>query len=142
MCAAHVERAQAIAGEAGVGEPPAQQCERVRCGRALLEVVEVLDENDAPAGAEHARRLLHRGRWAFGPGQYAVDHHGVEAAYVIQGASVRAPGKPAQTLATGATARNLRDVPHAGFTVEGPDSLKLFTVHVVDQGRPLYVYAR
>lgn len=67
-------------------------------------------------------------------------HHGVEAAYVIQGASVQLPGKDPMKLATGATLLNLRDVKHAGFTIVGDQSLKLFTVHVVDKGKPLYDY--
>jgi quercetin dioxygenase-like cupin family protein len=65
-------------------------------------------------------------------------HHGIEAAYVIQGATVQAPGKEPMTLATGATLFNLRDVRHAGFRVVGETSLKLFTVHIVDKGKPLY----
>jgi len=69
-------------------------------------------------------------------------HHGVEAAYVVQGASVQLPGKDPMTLATGATLLNLRDVRHAGFKVVGDTSLKLFTVHVVDKGKPLYDYSK
>jgi len=69
-------------------------------------------------------------------------HHGVEMAYVVQGARVQAPGKEPVTLATGATIMNLRDVKHAGFTIVGDTSLKLFTVHVVDKGKPLYDYAQ
>lgn len=65
-------------------------------------------------------------------------HHGVEAAYVIQGATVQAPGKAPMELKTGATLLNLRDIKHGGFKVIGETSLKLFTVHVVDKGRPLY----
>jgi len=45
------------------------------------------------------------------------------------------------TLPTGATAMNLRDVMHAGVTVVGDVPLKLFTVHIVDKGKPLYDYA-
>jgi quercetin dioxygenase-like cupin family protein len=67
-------------------------------------------------------------------------HHGVEAAYVIQGASVQVPGKDPMTVPTGATVMNLRDVKHGGFKVVGETSLKLFTVHVVDKGKPLYDY--
>jgi len=67
-------------------------------------------------------------------------HHGVEAAYVIQGARVQAPGQEARTIATGATIMNLRDVKHGGFKVVGDTPLKLFTVHVVDKGKPLYDY--
>src|SRR2546422_6784517 len=60
-------------------------------------------------------------------------HHGVEAAYVVQGASVQVPGKEAMMLPTGATVLNLRDVKHGGFRVVGDTSLKLFTVHIVDK---------
>lgn len=69
-------------------------------------------------------------------------HHGVEVAYVLQGATIQAPGKDPATLATGATLLNPRDVKHAGFKVVGDTPLKLFTVHVVDKGQPLYDYAR
>jgi quercetin dioxygenase-like cupin family protein len=65
-------------------------------------------------------------------------HHGIEAAYVVQGASVQAPGKEPMKLPTGASLLNLRDVKHGGFTVVGDTPLKLFTVHIVDKGQPLY----
>ena len=68
-------------------------------------------------------------------------HHGMEAVYVIQGASVQAPGKEPMALATGASLMNLRDVKHGGFEVVGETPLKLFTVHVVDKGKPLYDYS-
>ena len=67
-------------------------------------------------------------------------HHGVEVFHVLQGASVQSPGKDPTTLPTGLTSMNLRDVKHAGFTVVGDTSLKLFTVHIVDKGKPLYDY--
>jgi quercetin dioxygenase-like cupin family protein len=69
-------------------------------------------------------------------------HHGIEVAYVVQGASIQAPGKDPAALATGATLLNLRDVRHAGFRIIGDTPLKLFTVHVVDKGKPLYDYSR
>ena len=69
-------------------------------------------------------------------------HHGVEAAYVVQGASVQATGREPMMLSTGATTLNLRDVKHGGFKVVGDTSLKLFTVHVVDKGKPLYDYSK
>jgi quercetin dioxygenase-like cupin family protein len=65
-------------------------------------------------------------------------HHGVEMAYVVQGARVQAPGKEAMMLETGTTIMNLRDVKHGGVKVVGDTSLKLFTVHIVDKGKPLY----
>ncbi len=69
-------------------------------------------------------------------------HHGVEAFHVLQGARIQAQGQDPTTLATGFTSMNLRDVPHAGFTVVGDTSLKLFTVHIVDKGKPLYDFVK
>jgi quercetin dioxygenase-like cupin family protein len=69
-------------------------------------------------------------------------HHGVEAVHVLQGAQVQPPGKDAMPLPTGATLLNLREVSHGGFKVVGESSLKLFTVHVVDKGKPLYDAAK
>jgi quercetin dioxygenase-like cupin family protein len=69
-------------------------------------------------------------------------HHGIEAAYVLQGTTVQAGSNPPMMLPTGATLLNLRDVKHGGFAVAGDTPLKLFTVHVVDKGKPLYDYAQ
>ena len=69
-------------------------------------------------------------------------HHGVEAAYIVQGATVQSPGKDPMMLPTGTTLMNLRDVKHGGFKVIGETSLKLFTVHVVDKNQPLYDYSK
>jgi quercetin dioxygenase-like cupin family protein len=69
-------------------------------------------------------------------------HHGIEAGYVVQGATVQVPGQAPMMLATGAPILNLRDVPHGGFKVVGPGSLILFTVHTVDKGKPLYDWVK
>ncbi|WP_235582349.1 cupin domain-containing protein [Rhizobacter sp. Root1221] len=69
-------------------------------------------------------------------------HHGVEAAYVVQGATVQVPGKDPMTLVTGGSVLNLRDVKHGGFKVVGDTSLKLYTVHIVDKGKALYDQSR
>ena len=69
-------------------------------------------------------------------------HHGIEAAYVLQGGMVQAPGKDPMPLPTGASLLNLRDVKHGGFKVVGDTPLKLFTVHIVDKGKPLYDYSK
>ena len=62
-------------------------------------------------------------------------HHGEEAFYVLQGATLETPdGK----LATGAAAINHRDVAHGGVKVVGDTALKYLAVHVVDKGKPLY----
>jgi quercetin dioxygenase-like cupin family protein len=74
------------------------------------------------------------------PGETVVRHihHGEEAFYVLEGATVEtADGKQIE-LKTGSGSINLRDVPHGGFKVIGEKSLKLVTVHVVDKGAPLY----
>jgi len=65
-------------------------------------------------------------------------HHGIEAAYVVQGAKVQVPGKEPMDLPTGAPVLNLRDVMHGGYVIVGDQTLKLFTVHIVDKGKPLY----
>lgn len=65
-------------------------------------------------------------------------HHGVESGFVVQGSMVQAAGKDPMPLPTGAAIMNLRDVPHGGFKVVGDKPLILFTVHIVDKGKPLY----
>jgi quercetin dioxygenase-like cupin family protein len=65
-------------------------------------------------------------------------HHGEEAFYVLQGATVETPAGKKIELATGTGSINMRDVPHAGFKVVGDKPLKLLTVHIVDKGAPLY----
>jgi quercetin dioxygenase-like cupin family protein len=74
------------------------------------------------------------------PGDVAARHihHGDEAFYVVQGATVELPDGKQIELKTGTGSINLRDVPHAGFKVVGTTALKLVTVHVVDKGVPLY----
>lgn len=67
-------------------------------------------------------------------------HHGLEAAYVVQGSMIEPDGKPAVMQATGNVLLNLRDVKHGGYTVVGDTPLKIFTVHVVDKAAPLYDY--
>jgi quercetin dioxygenase-like cupin family protein len=126
-------------------------------GASTTLVAQALTEVLAPAQNDSAARVEHRRTDLSGapgmevivstaeyrPGDH-IDvhlHHGVEAVYVVQGATVQAPGKPAMTLQTGAAAMNLREVKHAGFTVVGERPLKLFTVHIVDKGKPLYDYA-
>jgi quercetin dioxygenase-like cupin family protein len=65
-------------------------------------------------------------------------HHGIETGYVLQGSTIQYPGKDPVDMPTGTPILNLRDVGHGGYTVVGKTSLKLFTVHIVDKGRPLY----
>jgi quercetin dioxygenase-like cupin family protein len=65
-------------------------------------------------------------------------HHGVESAYVLQGSTIQMPGQAPSRLETGSATMNLRDVPHAGFKIVGPETLRLLTVHVVDKDKPLY----
>jgi quercetin dioxygenase-like cupin family protein len=65
-------------------------------------------------------------------------HHGEEAFYVLEGATVQMPGQAPRTIAAGAGGINIREVPHGGFQVVGDKPLKLLTVHTVDKGKPLY----
>jgi quercetin dioxygenase-like cupin family protein len=65
-------------------------------------------------------------------------HHGEEAVYVLQGATVETADGKRITMVTGTGSINVRDVVHGGFKVVGDTSLKLVTVHIVDTGAPLY----
>ena len=65
-------------------------------------------------------------------------HHGEEAFYVLQGATVETPDGKQIKLATGSAGINHRDVPHAGVKVVGDTPFKYLAVHVVDKGAPLY----
>jgi quercetin dioxygenase-like cupin family protein len=75
----------------------------------------------------------------FQPGETIArhTHHGEEAVYVLQGATLAgADGKEIQ-FPTGASIVNQRDVPHGGFKIVGDKSLKMLNVFVVDKGKPL-----
>ena len=52
-------------------------------------------------------------------------HHGEEAFYVLEGATVETPDGKQIELKTGTGSINLRDVPHGGFKVVGDKTLKL-----------------
>lgn len=65
-------------------------------------------------------------------------HHGEEAFYVLQGATVETADGKQIKLGTGAAAVNARDVPHAGLKVVGDTPFKYIAVHIVDKGKPLY----
>ena len=69
-------------------------------------------------------------------------HHGIETGYVLQGTMVQLPGQAPTMMQTGSAIMNLREVPHAGFTVVGNQPLKLLTVHIVDKGKPLYEWVK
>lgn len=65
-------------------------------------------------------------------------HHGIDVAYVVQGSMIQVPGEAPVMLETGTPAINHRGVPHAGFEIVGDQSLKIFSGHIVDKGKPLY----
>jgi quercetin dioxygenase-like cupin family protein len=69
-------------------------------------------------------------------------HHGIETGFVLQGTMVQLPGQAPTMMQTGSAIMNLRDVPHAGFTVVGDKPLKLLTVHIVDKSKPLYEWVK
>jgi quercetin dioxygenase-like cupin family protein len=107
----------------------------------------------AQLGDSPNRTELHRADLSGAPGMEVIasivrvkpgestprhSHHGIEAAYVVHGTVVQYPGHPPQMLKTGSSLFNLRDAVHSGFKVIGPDTLVIYTVHVVDKGKPLY----
>ncbi len=65
-------------------------------------------------------------------------HNGIEAGRVLEGAMIQYPGKEPQMMETGAALFNLRGAFHGGFKVVGDKPLKLYSVHVVDKGKPLF----
>lgn len=70
-------------------------------------------------------------------------HHGLEASYVIQGATIRVAGREEPIVVpAGISQLTLRGVKHGAFTVIGDTSLKSFAVHIVDKGQPLYDYSK
>ena len=64
-------------------------------------------------------------------------HHGEEAVYVLEGATLALPDGKEVPFPTGAAVINARDVPHGGFKVAGDKTLKMLTVHIVDKGKPM-----
>jgi quercetin dioxygenase-like cupin family protein len=65
-------------------------------------------------------------------------HHGEEAFYVLQPATLQTPDGKELKFPAGAAAINARDVPHGGVKVTGEAPFKYIAVHVVDKGAPLY----
>lgn len=65
-------------------------------------------------------------------------HNGIETGRVLEGGMIQLPGKEPQMLATGTPIFNLRGVMHAGWKAVGDKPLKLYTVHVIDKGKPLF----
>ena len=65
-------------------------------------------------------------------------HHGEEAFYVLQGATLETSDGKQIKLPTGAASINARDVPHGGLKVIGNTPFKYLAVHIVDKGKPLY----
>jgi quercetin dioxygenase-like cupin family protein len=65
-------------------------------------------------------------------------HNGIETGRVLEGSMVQYPGKEPQMIATGAPIFILRGAYHAGFKVVGDKPLKLYIVHVIDKGKPLF----
>lgn len=93
-------------------------------------------------GAPGMEVITSRGEYKPGQGIPRHLHHGLETGYVLQGALIQEPGKEPRLLATGVPIWNLRDVPHAGYTVVGDTPLILLTVHIIDKGRPVYDYVK
>ena len=108
-----------------------------------------------PAQAQDsaARKELKREDLAGAPGMEVVNsiselkpgdtlalhiHHGIESAIVLQGGMIQVPGKDPTPLPTGVSLMNMRNVPHGGWKVVGDTTIRLFTVHIVDKGKPLY----
>jgi hypothetical protein len=64
-------------------------------------------------------------------------HNGTEAGRVIEGGMIQMPGKEPVMLESGSPIFNLRDVMHGGWKSVGDRPIVLYTVHIVDKGKPL-----
>lgn len=128
---------------------------KVSCAAALCLSVALL--GSAVAEESGNRKELKRVDLSGAPGMEVVSsiseykpgevlgrhsHHGIESGYFVQGGMIQPPGKDPIKVPTGAPIMNLRDVPHGGFKVVGDVSLKIYTVHAVDKGKPLYEWIR
>lgn len=69
-------------------------------------------------------------------------HHGIESGYVVEGGMVQPPSGPPIALPTGAPILNMPNLPHAGFKIVGDKPIRLFTVHIVEKGKPLYEWVK
>ena len=69
-------------------------------------------------------------------------HPGIDVADGVRGSMIQVPGDQLVMLEPGASAINLRDVWHAGFEIVGEQPLKIFSVHIVDKGQPLYEWEK
>ncbi|WP_158667817.1 cupin domain-containing protein [Bradyrhizobium guangdongense] len=69
-------------------------------------------------------------------------HHGEEAVYVLDGATLALPDGKEIEFPAGRAVINARDVPHAGFKIAGDKTLKMLTVHIVDKGKPMLAPAQ
>lgn len=65
-------------------------------------------------------------------------HHGIETAYVIQGAELLADNGGISKMETGETIFDIQNKIHGGVTIGAKSELRLFTVHIVDRNKPLY----
>lgn len=123
--------------------------------KSLLLAASVLLLPAAPTMAQDspARKELKREDLTGAPGMEVINsiselkpgdflalhfHHGIESGVVLQGGTVEIPGKGQMALPTGAPIMNLRNVAHGGWKVVGDTTIRLFTVHIVDKGKPLY----
>jgi quercetin dioxygenase-like cupin family protein len=68
-------------------------------------------------------------------------HPGEEAVYVLEGSLLKTPDGKEIDRPAGQAGVNVRDVPHAGYTVVGDKPLKILTVHIVDKDKPMTVPA-
>ena len=63
-------------------------------------------------------------------------HHGEEAVYILEAATIQLPDGKELPLQAGGAVINVREVPHGGFKVAGDKPLKMVTVHIIDKGKP------
>jgi hypothetical protein len=103
--------------------------------RKELKRADLTDTNMKPTGMEVILSTTE-----IKPGEVSMlhIHHGEEAFYDIEGATIELPDGKQVPFPTGMAGINARDMPHGALKVVGDKPLKLVTVHIVDKGKPLY----
>ncbi|MCJ2052861.1 cupin domain-containing protein [Methylobacterium sp. J-070] len=64
-------------------------------------------------------------------------HHGEETFFVLEGGTVQEPGRPPRERVPGENGIIPRGAHHSGYTVIGDRTITVFSVYVVEKGKPL-----
>ena len=107
-------------------------------GSAVAQEIKRTELGRSPVSGDDTREIVMQ-LVEFPPGATSPRHfhNGEESFYVIEGGTVQVAGKEPKERPAGERGINQRGVPHAGYTVVGDRTIKILSVYVIDQGKPL-----